>query len=176
MIAIDEWRHVESPIELDMLLGFRTVNPTWIISGATVADVEEAVGDHRNNNKLIVAPQVRIGRYRVDFIVGMRYDFGPVVMRIVECDGYHFHRSTDEQIERDRKRDAALPYPVLRIRGHHIHKDCFAVAHEVLEELTDGRLGRGTAKRRRKMLQDDWEAALDEDPEFNEPFRWRRFR
>lgn len=171
MIATDEATYVESPIELDLLVGLRSVIATKVIRPATLETVKEAAGDHRNNNTLIIAPQVWIGHYRVDFVVGMRYDFGPVVMRIVECDGYHFHRSNADQIERDRKRDAALPLDVIRISGHAIFKDCFTAANEILEEMTGGRLGRGTLKRKREIF---WAQVDAERAEYEEEGRNRR--
>lgn len=171
MIATDEATYVESPIELDLLVGLRSVIATKVIRKATIDAVKEAAGDHRNNDTLIVAPQVWIGNYRVDFLVGMRHDFGPVVMRIVECDGYHYHRSNEQQKERDRKRDAALPFEVIRISGHAIFKDCFTAANEILEEITNGRLGRGTLKRKRDVF---WATVDAERAEHEEADRSRR--
>ena len=68
-----------------------------------------------------IKPQVQIGRFRVDFVVGVSWG---AVEAIVECDGREFHHSTREQIERDRARDKeleAIDYKVFRFPGTEIH-------------------------------------------------------
>jgi very-short-patch-repair endonuclease len=90
--------------------------------------------------------QVRIGDYRVDFVLGrvdshwLLLDGEPkeVLVRlplvIVECDGHDFHEKTKEQAQRDKSRDRYLTsqgYRVLRFTGSEIYRDAEKCAKEV---------------------------------------------
>jgi very-short-patch-repair endonuclease len=83
-----------------------------------------------------MAPQAKIGRYRVDFL--LTQGDGPEERRplIVECDGHSFHERTKEQASRDRARDRDLQaegYPVFRFTGSHIWGDVLKHAHQALD-------------------------------------------
>jgi very-short-patch-repair endonuclease len=72
------------------------------------------------------APQVRCGRYRVDFLFVGEGHLQPPVMVAVECDGHDFHERTKEQARRDKSRDrelAAMGVQVLRYTGSEIVKN-----------------------------------------------------
>jgi very-short-patch-repair endonuclease len=127
------FEHVcESPIEI----GFGTAFVTFVDNiGKTYSILREC--DETFSTEAAIAPQMRIGRYRVDFLVAMsKYNR----RAIVECDGRDFHHSTRTQIERDRKRDADLEssgYKVFRFPGTQIHNEPFACVEQVLMWLID---------------------------------------
>lgn len=85
-----------------------------------------------------LVPQVQIGAYRVDFILGEGRH--PQLLRSVaiECDGYDFHDRTPEMAARDKARDRFLNQKVkavVRITGREIYRDvdsCMADALRVL--------------------------------------------
>lgn len=53
--------------------------------------------------------QVKIARYRCDFLLTVRFNDGQKNRRVaVECDGHSFHDRTAEQASRDRRRDRRL--------------------------------------------------------------------
>jgi very-short-patch-repair endonuclease len=81
-----------------------------------------------------ILPQVRIGRYRADFLVSM--SFGEKQIQIVvECDGHDWHERTKIQASRDKRRDRTLQrkgYRVFRFTGSDIHRDVHGCAREVI--------------------------------------------
>lgn len=80
----------------------------------------------RLSGDMFVEPQVKIGKYRADFLVRN-------TNIIVECDGFDNHK-TKEQIQHDCQRDRFLSksgYIVLRFTGAEISKDADACAKEV---------------------------------------------
>ncbi len=87
----------------------------------------------------IIAPQVKIGTYRVDFFCGHIAGLGDGVSGIVvEVDGHDFHDRTKEQARRDKTRDRTLQscgYKVFRFAGSEVWKDAFACAETVLVEM-----------------------------------------
>ena len=82
----------------------------------------------------IVLPQCRVGKYRVDFLIGANSCV------FVECDGHEFHE-TKKAAARDKKRDRALQriHPVLRFTGHEIWDDPFKCAYDIFDFI--GRAG-----------------------------------
>lgn len=81
----------------------------------------------------ILAQQVTILKYRVDFLIT-----GNGKRLVVECDGRDFHHATRGQIERDRLRDADLSasgYTVFRFPGKQITGDIWRTTSEVLSWL-----------------------------------------
>lgn len=87
----------------------------------------------------IVAPQVQIGRYRVDFLFGASFcdkiDPLPERYLVVECDGHEFHEKTKAQAERDKKRDRDLQaagFAVYRFTGSQIYRDPQQCGDDVL--------------------------------------------
>lgn len=97
--AVSKLAGVDSPIELRLLLALRGFG----------------IDPH---------PQVSVGRYRVDFLVGML---------VIECDGHEFHASK-EQRTHDAGRDRWLMsqgYRVVRFTGSEIFRDAVKCAQEV---------------------------------------------
>jgi hypothetical protein len=60
-------------------------------------------GPERPQNKLLLIPQYRWARFRIDWA----FTFNNQELLFVECDGKDFH-SSPEQVARDRKRDQAF--------------------------------------------------------------------
>jgi very-short-patch-repair endonuclease len=84
---------------------------------------------------LYIATQRKIAGYRVDIIIGNNTTNTHFV---VECDGANFHHATREQIERDRKRDAAieaLGFTVIRYPGKQIYAEPFYVAGTIWTDI-----------------------------------------
>lgn len=77
------------------------------------------------------SPQVKIGKYVVDFVVKIdtvddKY--------IIECDGHDFHEKTKEQVKYDKQRERFLVnsgYKVLRYSGSEI----YGKYEEIIDEL-----------------------------------------
>lgn len=82
----------------------------------------------------VIAPQVKVGRFVVDFALAFpRHDMPPAIVA-VECDGHDFHDRTKQQVARDKARDrfmAERQIPVLRFTGSEIWKDAYACAEQV---------------------------------------------
>lgn len=84
--------------------------------------------------------QYEIPPYRVDFAI-------PSMNLVIECDGAEFH-STDEQRQRDQKRDKFLNnkgWTVKRFTGSKIYNEPYNIAKEIIElwyprkiELSEG--------------------------------------
>lgn len=86
--------------------------------------------------------QVKIGRYRVDFLIaGPSMADESYVTLAIECDGHEFHEKTREQAARDRKRDRFLTmcgYFPVRFTGSEIWHDAVGCAEEtanIFEEM-----------------------------------------
>lgn len=88
---------------------------------------------------LFLWPQIKIGAFRVDFIVGSyskRHEAFRYV--IIECDGHDFHERTKEQAQRDKARDryiTGLGHRILRFTGSEIYRDPRKVWDEIVEVL-----------------------------------------
>lgn len=79
-----------------------------------------------------VWPQVRIGSYRVDFLLSLR---GLRNFLVVELDGHDFHERTKEQARHDRRRDrymTARGLMVFRFTGSEIYRDVAACVGECI--------------------------------------------
>lgn len=88
----------------------------------------------------IIAPQITIGQWRVDFLAGVVFSGfrgqaeAPSCLLAIECDGHDFHERTKEQAARDRARDRqiqALGIGVFRFTGSQIYRDPQGCANEV---------------------------------------------
>lgn len=143
---LEDWNEnirglVESPIEELFLAAVYASNfdwgdnPTHIYAGAYDEKCQRFEGTH-------LWPQVRIGPYRVDFL--LEY-VAPRTRRrvIVECDGHNFHEKTKEQAASDKARDrflVARGFHVLRFTGSEITRDpfaCWSEARNVLWGVAD---------------------------------------
>lgn len=100
-------------------------------------------------NDIVVFPQAKIGKYRIDFLIAI-YDFCVADLDerhnwiydekhwkylVVECDGHDFHERTKEQAAKDRRRDRELGlqgYKVFRFTGSEIWRDPIKCATDVI--------------------------------------------
>lgn len=86
---------------------------------------------------MFLAPQVKSGDYRVDFVLGHSRHFDRMQKCIViECDGHAFHEKTKDQAARDKSRDRFLSSKfgrVLRFTGSEIYRDPTKCSLEALQ-------------------------------------------
>ena len=144
-----EWEPVEwltacqSPIEKLMLLALwsRGVWSGKLTFPDFVGDSDLAVLEERakalRGTKGVLAPQVSVGPYRVDFLIVLsRWYYRDVVLVAVECDGHEFHERTKAQAAKDKARDrdlAARGLTVLRFTGSEIFRNAGACADDVIQ-------------------------------------------
>lgn len=89
-------------------------------------------------DRAIIFPQVRIGRYRVDFLIFATDPPDRNAALVVECDGHDFHERTKDQAARDRQRDRTLTsigIPFMRFTGSEIYRDSFGCMRELENQL-----------------------------------------
>lgn len=83
-----------------------------------------------------VTAQVKIEKYRVDFLLTVKNNSSGALKRlVVECDGHDFHERTKDQARKDRSRDRRLQelgYTVYRFTGAELYGDPVKCAHDVL--------------------------------------------
>ncbi len=133
---------IESPIEQILHTAFRTLMQ---INGFQDAEPEEV-----NGKPYIIGfdlkPQVKIGKYRVDFLASKHhYPVNPknpqkVVEVIVECDSQEFHERTEKERRYEKERDRFLQsqgYRTFHFTGKEIKDTPFEVAAEILSHLTN---------------------------------------
>lgn len=124
---------LESPIEAAfcrVLFSVRTKHGQLQIDHPT-CDPDETMVDHWGDH-VGVSAQVRVGRYRLDFIVSVVED-GRRRLIGVECDG-RAHHSSAADVARDRFRDRTLAADgvwVIRFSGSEIMRDPGACAREI---------------------------------------------
>lgn len=91
-------------------------------------------------DNLYLAPQTKVGVYRLDFALFYRIATWTHMAKIaIECDGHEYHDGTKEAAERDKKRNRFLTargWHVLRFSGREIHRDPEACVREVEALLT----------------------------------------
>ena len=120
----------ESPIEVSFLLA--TIMSLRLFRDFPIIVMKPGEASGCDDRHYYIKPQARIGKYRVDFIVGISTCLNEA---IVECDGREFHHAKREQIERDRDRDRELEasdYKVFRFPGTEIHNVPFNCAADVI--------------------------------------------
>jgi very-short-patch-repair endonuclease len=79
--------------------------------------------------------QAKVGRYRLDFLLGLRV-LDSIKWLVVECDGHDWHDRTKEQAAADRSRDRELQtdgLDVFRFTGSEIWNDSEFCAREVFD-------------------------------------------
>lgn len=90
----------------------------------------------------IIAPQVVIGQWRVDFLAGAVFCGAhgqadkPMSLLAIECDGHDFHERTKEQASRDKKRDRQIQasgVSLFRFTGSQIYRNPEACAGEIVD-------------------------------------------
>lgn len=118
----------ESPIEEDMLLALMGIGEGGIVlRNTTLERITQRIQEHRK--LIVIAPQVRVGPYRADFIVARNQ-----TVIAVECDGAAFHQDW----EKDRTRDEYFRkhrIDVMRFAGREIFRDMYDCAHTVMSKL-----------------------------------------
>lgn len=132
---------VESPIEQQMLDALRSV--CWrrlvVVEGIDIDRLRLMAAADQYEGRVFVAPQLRVGPYRADFILASyRNPMYPTVV-CVECDGHEFHRASIDQRARDGKRDLWMRgkmIETLRFSGKQIMRDSFACARKAISEVT----------------------------------------
>lgn len=132
--------YCESPIEEDLLAALLTEDSAFYYEGDPVLippgqPFPLPDPDNTPASRFIVAPQFKVGDYRIDIACAFTWTGKRVA---VECDGYDFHQKTKEQVENDTARDRALlaaGWPVMRFPGSAIHKDAFDCAAQVARFL-----------------------------------------
>lgn len=94
---------------------------------------------------LNVRPQMKIGKYTVDFLI----EYNPIenpdkqIKIVVECDGHDFHEKTKKQVMKDKIRDRYFVkkgYLVFRYSGSEIVNDRFKVYKDLLQMLLPTRM------------------------------------
>lgn len=89
---------------------------------------------------IYIAPQSKVGRYKVDFVIS-QFGVGPdeiLTPVAVELDGHDFHDKDKRQRSYEKARDRDLVragFKVLHFTGSDVVKDPFACAWEALEML-----------------------------------------
>lgn len=132
----------ESPIEQDMVVAFQGMPSVEVVLGMTLNKLNEKARSDDMLGMIIVAPQVKVGKYRADFILAKRMASGETKLVNVECDGHAYHRATMEQISKDARRDmlfAELGIHVMRFSGKRIFRDQFRCAREAVSVFSDSR-------------------------------------
>ena len=138
-----EWgaERCESPIEQILLAQFLHPNTTneWDMQCHVLLPPSGLI-DHVAPPPIpgfFLWPQIKIGPYRVDFIIAV-VQHGTLEQHwtIIECDGHDFHERTKAQAQRDKARDRYLVgrgYRVLRFTGSEIYRDSAAVWEEIIK-------------------------------------------
>lgn len=130
-------QYCESPIEIAMLRALAT-DPELLVAGEPHIIVPDGSSEGDPESRCIIEMQKRIGRFRADFAVTVKFPNERRV--IVECDGHAFHERTKEQAQREKSRDRELlmaGWPVMRFTGSEIHKDAQACVRYVAAFLND---------------------------------------
>ncbi len=143
--AIFAWEHLQfdlercgSPIEQLFLYALWS-RGCWYDKLVLTKLPFDQMRKHRGiDRRSVCAPQVQIGKYRVDFLFAQGLDRGDPYLLAVECDGHDFHEKTKEQAARDKARDRDLMergVQVMRFTGSEIWRDPGECAAQVLMHL-----------------------------------------
>lgn len=84
-----------------------------------------------------VVPQIRVGRYTIDFGFIRVQKYGCLALA-VELDGHEFHEKTKEQVKRFRMRDRELlraGWPTIRFTGSEVFGDALSCAQEAFDTM-----------------------------------------
>lgn len=112
-----------------------------LIGGGHIAGypIFQGMPDRQIGDMYFLAPQVPVGDYRVDFVLGHTRNYDkPHLCIVVECDGHAFHERTKEQAARDKARDRFLSTrygKVIRFTGSEIYRDPSRCASEAATVL-----------------------------------------
>ena len=133
----------QSPIESAMLAALTIIGINTDTQLSLVLEGYPSRLTHALANDLMIEPQAKIGKYRVDFLVTYveRWEDGIELARTqmaIECDGHYFHDRTKEQARKDKERDRmlqSLGLRVYRYTGSEIWADVFKCACQAINEL-----------------------------------------
>lgn len=112
-------------------------------SGISFEEMLAAMGrmDFEKSFRSLTAPQVRIGKYKVDFLLSYRRRSeteDKLYHVAIECDGHEFHEKTEEQARHDKARDRWLQsqdIKVMRFTGSEIWEDPHACVASIYKPL-----------------------------------------
>jgi very-short-patch-repair endonuclease len=140
-MCISELDRFSSPIERSFALGLMWVLSPRYVPGLIRWDFSlsnhETIPDPSRGGPTVWA-QAPINKYRIDFLLRVRFDDSCSFLFAVECDGHEFHNRTKKQIERDRERDnalLALDIPTFRLPGSLIYRSPIDCAVETVEQI-----------------------------------------
>ena len=118
----------ESPIERDLLAGLLTAD--WGYFHTENAVIHDCRNEEFPDEPVVIAPQLVVARYRLDFALVLRR--GKITRTVaIECDGKDYHDR-----ERDNRRDeylSALGIGTIRHGGQDIHRIPLGCANEIAE-------------------------------------------
>lgn len=124
----------ESPIENALVRALLRTRREQIMMCANRLDIKkELLG--QNKISIGMTLQAKVGRYRLDFLLGLRV-LDSIKWLVVECDGHDWHDRTKEQAAADRSRDRELQtdgLDVFRFTGSEIWNDSEFCAREVFD-------------------------------------------
>jgi very-short-patch-repair endonuclease len=139
--VIETTLECESPIEQMMLAGLYT-KLRYCDSCPFVLCEAKHFDTWKSNIKvgIVLAPQVSVRNYRVDFLLAVKDKKDCELLFAVECDGQEFHGS-DEQKEKDRIRERELRENgvarIFRFSGREIWRDPFYCAVQVIHGIQE---------------------------------------
>lgn len=148
----DNFDACQSPIEMMMLFGLNLEAHRVAVffdeidlrcaPGRTFEDLRAEL-EASDAKRLVLAPQMKVGKYRADFV--LLFSVGGAYEGIViECDGHDYHYSDKATVAKDRRRDRemqALGFRVLRFPGNEIVtrlEDCVDEVYAVVFEKIFG--------------------------------------
>lgn len=144
-----------SPIEKAMRIGFwhyACLFPEELSTGAGEWQDCRFVDMAEDGAPARLFQQAKVGPYSLDFAIVLRASMGEHRLDrlfAVECDGFHFHDRTKQQVERDKGRDRYLAgegFTVLRFAGSEIYRDAVACARQAMETV--------------RRVHSDWNSAM----------------
>lgn len=134
-----EW--CESPIERVLAMGLELaavldrVRIMTMCSGLPEEHEKYLTDHHKGSFTTLIAAQVHIEPYRVDFLVTSKpFPTLAPLRLVIECDGHDFHEKTKEQAARDKGRDreiVAKGFQIMRFTGSEIWRDPLHCARSI---------------------------------------------
>jgi very-short-patch-repair endonuclease len=91
-----------------------------------------------NMGHIVVSPQIKVDRYRVDFMAALD-NCSETRLLVIECDGHEWHERTKEQAAHDKARDRYLTnngMSVMRFTGSEIVANPLSCVGEIVQYFT----------------------------------------